>query len=193
MRHASSSNNGANRRMTRTRETSNSYDTNYYLDGNAVRKLLQEPDEEELKRRQIEEEQRRALAFAESVSASEKKKRHRHTKIKSAPMNKLYIGAMVIAITVLCIVSMGYVKLQSDMTNHINQISKLQNELNDLKLSNDELHTQIMSEIDLEQIRSIAINELGMKYAKEGQVVTYSSEGNDFVRQYSDIPDEIKK
>jgi len=27
-----------------------------------------------------------------------------------------------------------------------------------------------------------------MKYAKEGQVVQYTGEGNDYVRQYSDIP-----
>jgi len=32
------------------------------------------------------------------------------------------------------------------------------------------------------------VNELGMKYAKEGQVVQYTGEGNDYVRQYSDIP-----
>jgi hypothetical protein len=28
-----------------------------------------------------------------------------------------------------------------------------------------------------------------MKYAKEGQVIEYEGEGNDYVRQYSDIPE----
>ena len=47
----------------------------------------------------------------------------------------------------------------------------------------------IMSSIDLEEIKRIAVSELGMKYAKEGQVIQYTGEGNDYVRQYSDIPD----
>ena len=46
-----------------------------------------------------------------------------------------------------------------------------------------------MSSVDLEEIKRIAISELGMKYAKEGQVITYSGEGSDYVRQYDDIPD----
>ena len=40
----------------------------------------------------------------------------------------------------------------------------------------------------LEEIKKIAINELGMKYAKEGQVIIYSGEGSDYVRQYKAIP-----
>ena len=58
-----------------------------------------------------------------------------------------------------------------------------------MKLENDETYTKIMSSVDLEEIKRIAINELGMKYAKEGQVITYSGEGSDYVRQYDDIPD----
>ena len=54
---------------------------------------------------------------------------------------------------------------------------------------NDETYTKIMSEVDLEEIKRIAIGELGMKYAKDGQVITYTGEGSDYVRQYSDIPD----
>ena len=49
---------------------------------------------------------------------------------------------------------------------------------------------QILLEVDLEKIRDIAINELGMVYAQEDQVVLYDSEGSDYVRQYADIPEE---
>lgn len=189
MSYVNSSNKGAKRRMNRGHDISN----DYYVDGNAVRKLEQEHDDIEERRRQAEEDRRRAIAYANSVHTSENLRRRKRNKIKTAPMNKLYVGAMVVAVAAVCTILMGYVKLQSDITNHINQISKLENEYNELKLSNDELYTQIMSDVDLEEIRSIAINELGMKYAKEGQVVTYSSEGNDFVRQYSDIPNTVNK
>ena len=42
--------------------------------------------------------------------------------------------------------------------------------------------------MDLEKIRDIAVNELGMVYANEDQVVLYDNEGSDYVKQYADIP-----
>ncbi len=102
--------------------------------------------------------------------------------------NIAYMGVMTAALVVLSIVLLGYVRLQSSITLHVNNISQLESELNSLKLSNDEMYTKIMSNVDLEEIKRIAVNELGMKYAKEGQVVPYSSQGSDYVRQYSEIP-----
>ncbi len=110
-------------------------------------------------------------------------------KIKPIPMNKGYIFVMSVAIVIMCVVLMSYIKMQSDMTNHIDTISSLESELNDKRLANDETYNKIMSSVDLEEIKRIAVNELGMKYAKEGQVIEYTGEGNDYVRQYSDIPE----
>ena len=41
--------------------------------------------------------------------------------------------------------------------------------------------------MDLEQIRDTAINELGMTYAKEGQIEFFTSENGDYVRQIAKI------
>jgi cell division protein FtsL len=116
-------------------------------------------------------------------------KQIKNYKVKPVPMNKGYIFVMAISIVWVCIVLMSYVKLQSEMTNHISNISSLESELNEKKLSNDETYTKIMSSVDLEEIKRIAVQELGMKYAKEGQVIEYEGEGNDYVRQYRDIPE----
>lgn len=67
-------------------------------------------------------------------------------------------------------------------------ISALESELNDLKLANDEEYSRITSSVDLEEIKRIAIQELGMQYAEEGQVVTFASENSDYVKQMADIP-----
>lgn len=45
------------------------------------------------------------------------------------------------------------------------------------------MYSRITNSIDLEEIRRIAIGELGMTYAKEGQIESYSSEGNDYMRR----------
>ncbi len=85
-------------------------------------------------------------------------------------------------------VLVNYVGLQADITNNVEYISKLEKELNDLKLANDEEYTRITSSVDLEEIRRIAIQELGMQYAEEGQIISFASESNDYVKQLADIP-----
>ena len=81
-----------------------------------------------------------------------------------------------------------YVGLQSDITNSVKNISKLERELNDLKVKNDEEYSRISSSIDLEEIRRVAIQELGMQYATQGQIISFASESSDYVKQMAEIP-----
>ena len=39
----------------------------------------------------------------------------------------------------------------------------------------------------MEEIKRVAIEELGMTYAREGQVVVIESEGSDYVRQLKSL------
>lgn len=140
-----------------------------YIDGNTARKLQPLP-------------QQRTRTTHQGT-------RHQKRRMKVSPMNLGYISFMIASVLVVCVVLMGYINLQSDITNRVTHISKMESELNNLKLANDETYTKIMSNVDLDEIKRIAIGELGMKYAKEGQVITYSGEGSDYVRQYGDIPE----
>ena len=80
-----------------------------------------------------------------------------------------------------CLVN--YIQMQSELTTKITEVSRMESELNSLKLSNDEEYSRITSNINLEEIKRIAIGELGMTYATEGQVITYASSSNDYMRQ----------
>ncbi len=104
-------------------------------------------------------------------------------------MNPAYVLFLAFAMVVSSMILISYIRLQSDITNSISHIAALESELNALKLSNDEEYSRIESSVNLEEIKKIAIEELGMTYAGEGQVVEYSSEGSDYVRQIADIPD----
>ena len=42
----------------------------------------------------------------------------------------------------------------------------------------------------MEHVKDVAVNELGMDYATKNQVQTYSLDDSDYVRQYTDIPEE---
>lgn len=162
---------GHGRNGSSGRNSNRGYDRdNSYIEGSAVRKLQPDYEKQEYERRVM-----RTRSAHRSV-------------VKAAPMNMGYIAVAAVAFVIVCCVLMSYIKLQSDITNHITSISKLESQLNEMRLANDETYTKIMSSVDLEEIKRIAVNELGMKYAKEGQVIEYTGEGNDYVRQYSDIP-----
>ena len=171
MRHANSTRTSTNRQSTGSRNRSQNSNQYYYIEGSAVRKIQSAPAKHK-------------KARPEFTARSTRK-----TKVKAVPMNKGYIAVAATAFVIVCGVLMGYVNLQSTITNHITNISKLESQLNEMKLANDETYTKIMSSIDLEEIKRIAVNELGMKYAKDGQVVEYTSEGNDYVRQYGQVPE----
>ena len=81
-----------------------------------------------------------------------------------------------------------YIGLQSDITNSIKNISRLESQLNSLKLDNDEEYSRITNSVDLDEVKRVAIQELGMKYAEEGQIVTITGGGSDYMRQVADIP-----
>ncbi len=133
------------------------------------------------------------LDVREAIRQKPKRARNSHTARKNREkamfMNPAYVFFLASALIVSGIILMNYIRLQSDITNSINHIAALESELNELKLSNDEEYSRIESSVDLEEIKRIAIEELGMTYAGEGQVVEYASEGSDYVRQIADIPD----
>ncbi len=144
-----------------------------YIDGNAVRKLEEIP--------QIAPRQPRLQV------ETERKIRRRKKRVSFQSM--VYVAFIAISIAVAGGVLIGYVNLQADITNKMNHISSLQRELNSMRLANDEEYMRIMSDVNLEEIKRVAIQELGMKYAEEGQVITYTGEGSDYVRQYGSIPE----
>lgn len=113
----------------------------------------------------------------------------RKNREKAEHMNPGYVLFLSLALFATGWILVSYIGLQSDITNSIHHISMLESELNDLRLANDEEYNRITSNIDLDEVRRIAIQELGMKYAEEGQIVTFASENSDYVKQMASIPE----
>lgn len=113
----------------------------------------------------------------------------RKNRDRAVYMNLGYVLFLVAAMAITAMVLISYIQLQSQITNNVTEISRMESRLNELKLANDEEYSRITSSLDLEEIRRIAIGELGMTYAAEGQIVTYTNEGSDYVKQLADIPE----
>ncbi|MBR3307336.1 MAG: hypothetical protein IKI75_08810 [Lachnospiraceae bacterium] len=80
------------------------------------------------------------------------------------------------------------VSLQTDVTLSREEYSKKLSQYEDLKRSNDLYRERIMSRVDMNEIERIARDELGMSIAREGQIVIYSGQIDDYVKQYEDVP-----
>ena len=107
----------------------------------------------------------------------------RKNREKAGHMNFGYVLFLVAAMCAAAFVLIHYIQLQADLTQKTKVVAAKQVELNNLKLANDEEYNRVISSINLEEIKRIAIGELGMTYAQEGQIVTYANEKNDYMRQ----------
>ena len=69
-------------------------------------------------------------------------------------------------------------------------LTALQEELSDLTEANDTAYNAAADSVNLQEIRDKAMNELGMVYAANGNVVEYDSPTSDYVKQYNEIPSD---
>ena len=138
----------------------------YYIDGSTVRKIDV--------RREIKE------APLKRTSAAVRRNRE-----KAVHMN---IGYVLFLAAGLSVILIGYIRLQAENTAMLEAIAKKESTLNSMRMENDEEYSRIISSVDLEYIKDVAINQLGMRYAEEGQIVEVETQGDDYVRQHQEMP-----
>lgn len=125
----------------------------------------------------IEEAPRRQL----SVAA-------RKNRDKAVHMNFGYVLFLTAALCLAAFILVKYIALQSQITSAAKEISSMESEYRSLKMQNDETYDRIIDSVNLTDVKKVAMEELGMVYAQEDQIVTYESNESDYVRQYSQIP-----
>ncbi len=153
---------GVERQVNRTRRST--YANNSYVYGNtAVR-----PDV----RRQLEEPRKKTL----SNQARKNREKAKH-------MSLGYIAFLLVAFSVAAVVLIGYIRLNADITTLNEEIAKQEKVLNSMRMENAESLSRIESSIDIEEIKRVAIQELGMTYPKEGQIISYAGVTYDYVRK----------
>ena len=104
-------------------------------------------------------------------------------------MNAAYVIFLAIAATIVLLLCVNYVRLQSEVTKNSKNVTALQEELSDLKEENTTKYNAVVDAVNLDEIRDRAINQLGMKYASSDQIVEYNNPASDYVKQYDDIPE----
>lgn len=96
-----------------------------------------------------------------------------------------FLAVVSVAVLFCCV---NYLQLKAELTGRIKSVAGLESEWAQLKEENDAYESQVTSEVDLDQIREIAIGRLGMNYPTDSQKKTYSVPSSSYVRQYQDVP-----
>lgn len=162
----------ADRTQASRQSTGRRYTTTY-IDGNVVRHIQTDP--------QRERQQRARRSQAVNT------RRNRQKALNMTMPYVMFLTAAAIATVFLCV---QYLQLQALGTSYRGDIAALESTLSEAKLANDSAYEEAISSVSMEQIKEVAVNELGMVYADEGQVIVYSSQKEDYIRQYEEIPKE---
>ncbi|MCR5216297.1 MAG: septum formation initiator family protein [Lachnospiraceae bacterium] len=118
---------------------------------------------------------------------------------KMDPGEALYTKSEIHAnnITVLMVVGVlfiigfycvQYIHLGAMEDEYKDKIAELNAQYITLKDENDLIEKNMSSLVNYDEIREVAMNELGMVYAQKDQVITYKSETMEAVRQLQNIP-----
>ncbi len=100
-----------------------------------------------------------------------------------------YVVFLTVAAVIALFVCVRYLQLQSEVSNRSDNIVYLQQQLGELQEENIAREDSIMNSMNLEEIRDIAINDLGMVYATSEQIIRYNDPIGNKVTQYSGIPE----
>lgn len=149
------------------------YTNGSYVYGNAVPDIKWE----------LDRAQREALENHDSTRNKKLVKKEQ----KTVHLNLGYVIFLTVAFAVLGVVLTGYIRLQSEITAGTRNVAELESRYLKMKLDNEQEYERIVNSVDLDEVKRVAIEELGMHYATEGQIITYTDTMSDYVRQYSDI------
>lgn len=152
-----------------------------YIGGNTVRK----PERVPQPGRPPREEDLRSEPQKQEPSQRTQRNRQR-----ALQLNFGYVFFLAVAAAAMLYFSVQFLQMQAESMSHRKTITDLEKELSEVKMNNDAEYKRVSSSADLEKIKDIAINELGMVYAGEGQVITYNNQEEDYVKQYGDVPTE---
>ena len=151
----------------------------YYVNGSTVRQVEAQPVRQpRTDRHKIQENQKN----------KNRKKAVRRNRARALHMSSGYVAFLSACVIIVAAAAVSLIQIQSQVTQRMQRIASLESQITDLKADNDARYKEIITSVDLDHIKDVAINELGMQYATESQIIYYTVENTNFMDQYSDIP-----
>ena len=143
--------------------------TYYYTEGNTVRRAempAQRPEDELLL---VPRERRKVKRSLRPI----------------AVFYAVLLTGLVVLFGALCVTFLN----ANDSINASKQrIYRLENRLEQLRSDNNTLQNRLDAQTDLNKVKTIATEQLGMVYPDGNEQISFYSQAREYVRQYEDIP-----
>ena len=161
------------RYSTRNQRTNNRYNSQFYVEGNAVRKVQELPE-------------RSPRTYVDgrrvNISLREYKEQEKALRIKLP-----YMILFTLCVIAVCVQVGRYLSLKESITEQKTNIAKSELNVKNLKDENDILSYNINKTKDAEEIIRVATTELGMIQAGRDQISFYDQTESEYMKQYCDV------
>ena len=126
----------------------------------------------------------RAVRESDRVPAETGRRKKKNT-LMISPGYVIFLALISSATVLMCV---HYVRLKATITAQLSENRKLEDTLVSVRSENDALLENVNNALDWNHIKDVAINEMGMKYATEEQIVWYNTDESCYIRQYAELP-----
>lgn len=122
----------------------------------------------------------------ERLRREREERRKERKKRASSNARVLKVMKKQFKLTIVCAVILfamfgAFVMLENNITATVKNISATEQEISQLKAENSALLSKINTNANLSQVKKKAMKDLGMKYAKAGQIEYYTMKEQDYM------------
>lgn len=158
----------------------------YYTDGTAARQMYAAPA-----RRMAEPARRQSPSRRPEQRPKPTVKKHKRLSAqakRSLAFGRGYMAFMMLMVTMVIASCAFMLYMDTKITAQQNNITALEAQLEVIEDDNAAHKIRLNNMYSLDDVYDVATNELGMVYAKKGQIIYYDSANEDYVKQYQDVP-----
>lgn len=162
----------------RTRHSASPYHQPYVY-GNAARKLERLPDN----RNPYKKKTARPDVIRKPKRQTSKAVLRNRSAAKSMGPGFVMFLSMISIVLIFCCIS--YLQARSGLTYKMKEVANAESQLADMKQDNTAYEAQLVSSVDINKVKEIAIKKLGMKYPSNEQKMTYKLDHEQgYIKQY---------
>lgn len=108
---------------------------------------------------------------------------------RALAFNLKYTIFVVASVCIMIAACSVMLYMETRVSEQKRNINSLEAQLEEAQTDNVAYKSSIESMYTLDEIYDVATNELGMVYARSGQIIYYESANEDYVKQYRDVPE----
>ena len=150
----------------------------YYEHGSSARDYYAQPVRRELPDRG---QQRKAAPRTET--------RMRPRADRALAFNFGYTFFVLVSVAVMIAACMMMLNMEIGINNQQEDIVTLENQIEEINNDNEARRIRLENMYSLDEIQKVAMNEMGMVYAKKGQIIYYDGAEEDYVNQVKSVPE----